>query len=359
MLPLPRYALPVTALLALLTLLAGLRVAGVRSACADDDDAALKSIQGLLVDANPEVRISAVRSLARFPADQATPLLLATLDKETALDVSLACVDLLGDFRDEKAVPALLKVFARRVKEEGLGFGVSNDLDSRIRETEDAARKAKEPDKQNKLRDELKGLQKAKEVRRESHLRLQVLYLLAIEALGKIGSKDAVPKLVELAVSDSPTVRYASLGALSNIRDAGPKRALEKYLSANNPEQRLRAVQGIDDLDAITRPGVEDPWVRKAIARMIVADVENADRGVAGQALGWAMDLGANDGQAINDLPRILGYRDLLRSNDSDNRYLVDYELLALYLKHKVVRRALRPPAPRPPAAPGGTVESR
>lgn len=347
------------ATLALALALAAALVALPPRAGAEEGEAGFKEISGLLADPNPEVRTTAAFSLARYPREQAAPLLIALAEKETSVDVNLACVEVLTAFREEKAIPTLLRLFNRKVAADGMVIGAAGDLDGRIRDTEEQLRKAKEPEKQNKLREELKNLTKQKDLRREAQYRLQVLFLVAMDGLGKIRAKEAIPRFLELAVSENPAVRYAALAALVAINDASVRPGLQKFLSGNNPDQRLRALYALTDLEVLERATRDDAWVQRALVRMLAADIENSDRSVAATALGWAMDLGGGEVPALNLLPRIQGYRDLLRSSDADNRFLVDYELLTLYLRHRAVRRALSPPLPARPAGAGTPVETR
>lgn len=327
----------------------------VLPARADDADPALKAIQALLQEGSPALRCQALRSLGRLPKETAMPVLLEALEKQSDIDATMACVSLAGDFGDERAVAPLLKVFSRKLKDEGVAVGGAGDLDGKIRDVEDAVRKAKEPEKLKKLTEELKDLQKAKEQRREAQLRLQAVYLLVIDALGRIGSKDSTPKLLDLAASESPCVRYCVLGALGRIEDPAILTGLEKVLASGSVEGRGTALRGMDEMATIARPGVEDLWIQRALASMVVADIENSDKTIAATALQWVVDLGAAETPALGMLPRILAYRDLLRANDADNKRLVDFELMGIYLKHKAIRRALKPVSPPPAGATVGT----
>ncbi len=336
-----------------------LAVALAAGPAAAQEEVSLETLAGLLQDASGEVRAQALRTVARLPKEQAAPLVLGALEKESDVEVLAVCVALAGELREEKAVPILLKIFQRKLRDEGLTVGIGGDLDEKIRQVEEAVRKAKKPEDQKKAGEDLKDLQKAKEERRVVQLRMQVVYLLAIEALGKIGAKEATGKLLDFVTEKSPAVRCAALGALGNLRDPGVRPALEKLLGSSNAHERLCALRGLEAIVAVARPGLDDPWVNKAIACMVVADMENSDRTIAANALQWAMDLGAGDPSPIAALPRLVAYRDLLRANDMDSKHLVDFELLSLYLKHKVVQRALRPQAPAPAPAVGGTIETK
>lgn len=322
-------------------------------------DATSKTLPALLVDSNAEIRATAVRGLLRIPTEQAVEMLLPALEKESDLEVTMACVCVAGELASAKAVPALLKLFQRKLKDDTVTLGMGGDLDAKIRELEDVVRKAKEPDKQAKAQEQIKDLQNAKEQRRLAQLRMQAVYLLVIDALGRIGASDATAKLLDLVTSENPSVRCCALGALANIRDDSIRPALEKMLTSTSAQQRLCAIRGLEDLDTPVPPGAQDTWVQRAIACMVVKDVDNSDRTIAATALQWAMDLGAGPLNPIVSLPRIIAYRDLLRGNDRNNPHLVDFELLAIYLKQKVVQRAQRPTIPQRTSDPGATVETK
>lgn len=319
---------------------------------AQEEDASVKAIRTLVTDPNPAVRCQALRQLARLNRDQAIPLVVESLDREVDVDVLATAVMLAGDFRDDRAVASIVKVFQKKVKDDGPSTGLANDADTKIRDLEEALKKAKKPEDQRKITEDIKDVQKAREARKSAQVRLQSVYLLAIEALGKIGSADASAKLMEMVDSPNPSVRCCAVAALGNIKDPAIRESLTKSLANGTPTGRMCTVQALDMMDDLSRPGSEDSWVQRAVACMVVQDIENSDKNVAGTAMQWVLDLGAGDYPALSLVARIQSYRDLLRANDADNKFLVDFELISWYLRHKAIRRCMKSIPPKAPDKP-------
>ena len=68
---------------------------------------AIKGLEMALQDANPEIRIEAVKALGRLRSPAALQALVATQNSDTNLDVRLAVTEELGGFKSNQAVVAL------------------------------------------------------------------------------------------------------------------------------------------------------------------------------------------------------------------------------------------------------------
>ncbi len=84
-----------------------LRLHAVRLLADLKSPVAIQALRDAAVDPNPEVRIAAVRSWTRMPADQAIAQLQEIVGSDTNVDVRLAATRALGEFSGAQAVRAL------------------------------------------------------------------------------------------------------------------------------------------------------------------------------------------------------------------------------------------------------------
>jgi HEAT repeat protein len=86
----------------------------------------------LLQDPDPDVRLLACEIARDLPADEATALLSALLDRELEVNVCASAVEVLAEVGEPEALPALTRAAARFQSEAFLNFAIKAAAD-RIR----------------------------------------------------------------------------------------------------------------------------------------------------------------------------------------------------------------------------------
>jgi HEAT repeat protein len=78
----------------------------------------------LLADGDPDVRLLICDLVREVPAEEATRLLCAVVERELEVNVCAAAVDVLGDFGEAAALPSLMRCAARFGDDPFIAFAV-------------------------------------------------------------------------------------------------------------------------------------------------------------------------------------------------------------------------------------------
>lgn len=271
----------------------------------NSDESIIRGLVGSLHDPeNAGKRNSATEALVRI-GDRAIPFLIFELSREKDLDVRLSLVNLLGDLRNAEGFSALVGIIAVETD--------VNIVSSSIASL-------------GKYRDEraLPTLLKALE-REDLWIKFHV-----IEALGEIGDRRALPSILTLYKEKS--LRKPVLEAVGKIGDIGTLGFLLKIIT-DEEKLNLTALRSLIQIAEAEKPRIVEAAERSLIQRKfrqsfpaekippLVEHLESSPRREVKnfilKFLGWSGDLRA--------LPALIRYVDQPESAECAAQALVDF----------------------------------
>jgi HEAT repeat protein len=212
-----------------------------------------KSIASLQ-DKKGTIMRTAKKDLIAFGSNAVEPLIGVVKDwKGQPADLRVVCVDILGEIRDERAVPVIIGTLTedKMTMRYNAARALGNIADKRAAPA-------------------LIGLLNDKE--------WQVRFY-AVEALGKIGDRSAVNPIADIMVKDANSeIKLAAIDALNSLDGKSRYKSVIELFSDNQPSIRSRAVE----LSAKWKTEEALPL----IVRMLRDDRSNVVRSSCAYALG-------------------------------------------------------------------------
>jgi hypothetical protein len=303
------------------------------------DPAFQDALQKGLDDADPTIRLYAVICVAKLHPDKAVPMLTKHVEKETSLVVLKTATFCLGEMRDPRAVPMLVGILQRQLKDES-NASLANDTEYQLKILNEQFNKEKDPVKKQQLREKINDAAKLMGLRKEQKLDMQVLYLRAMEALGKMkdGAGEAAATVVTGLFSESLPIAYMAADTLRCIRNESVEESIVKKLGNSDPRQRRMALYALSEMQTPFpengRSGAE--WLSKAEFAMLCEEMGNSEREISNKAMSLIRCVERLPRDIRDDLGWLQDFVNTIHRLDLNNRHSTDYDVVLRFVQDEI-----------------------